>query len=166
MPYEPWQPGMIISQSRLASISPTWQDWTPVWTTSGASTPSFGNASVSARWAQSALTVFFRVDITFGSTTTFGSGTDNWRISTPTPAASTIGGCGDGEIQNTSSPGSRQPIRVRLTTTQTFEFEMSGGNIFGADTSSGAGLIDASTPGAWAAGNSSLRFWGTYEAAP
>lgn len=166
MPYEPWQPGMIISKSRLASISPTWQDWTPVWTTSGASTPSFGNASISARWAQSALTVFFRVDIAFGSTTTFGSGTDNWRISTPVPAASTIGGCGDGEIQNTSSPGSRQPIRVRLTTTETFEFEMSGGNIFGADTSSGAGLIDASTPGAWTAGNSSLRFWGTYEAAP
>jgi hypothetical protein len=167
MAYEPWQPGMTVTAGRLLSISPTWQEWTPIWSTSGASTPSFGNASVSARWAQSALTVHFRVDIVFGSTTNFGSGTDNWRLSTPVPAASTIGGCGSGEIQNTASgtPGARQPIRVRLTTTQTFEFEMSGGNIFGADTSSGAGLIDASTPGTWVSG-SALRFWGTYEAAP
>ncbi|MFJ8146053.1 hypothetical protein ACIQ6R_13365 [Streptomyces sp. NPDC096048] len=105
------------------------------------------------------------MDIVFGSTTTFGSGTDNWRISTPVAAASTIGGCGSGEIQTApGSPGTRQPIRVRLTTTQTFEFEMSGGNVSGADTSAGAGLIDASTPTAWVAG-AALRFWGTYEAA-
>ncbi|AQS70838.1 hypothetical protein B1H29_31635 [Streptomyces pactum] len=163
---------MIVSANRLASISPTWQDWTPVWTTSGASTPTFGDAAVSARWAQSATTVFFRLDIVFGSTTNFGSGTDNWRISAPVSAAMTAGGCGAGEIQRNGAPsgyssgaGTRQPIRVRLTTTGTFEFEMSGGNINAISTASGAGLIDASTPWTWDAG-SSLRAWGTYEAAP
>ncbi|MGX1116415.1 hypothetical protein RKD37_001778 [Streptomyces ambofaciens] len=166
MPFEPWQPGMTVTAGRLALISPTWQDWMPVWTTSGASTPFFGNAAITARWAQSALTIHYQVDIAFGSTTTFGSGTDNWRLSTPVPAASTSNVCGSGEIQNTSSPGTRQPIRVRLTTVSTFEFEMSGGNIQATNTSTGAGLIDASTPGAWSAGNSWLRFWGSYEAAP
>ncbi|MFJ6061592.1 hypothetical protein ACIQHU_00985 [Streptomyces tendae] len=164
MAYEPWQPGMIITAGRLASISPTWQDWTPAWTTSGASTPSFGNATVSARWAQSALTVYYRIDIVFGSTTNFGGGTDNWRLSAPVTAAGTSGICGTGEIQNTAAASSRQPIRVRLTTTTTFEFEMSGGNIAATSTSAGAGLIDAATPGAWVSG-SSLRLWGTYEAA-
>ncbi|GHA95608.1 hypothetical protein GCM10010330_57230 [Streptomyces tendae] len=172
MPFEPWQPGMTVTASRLASISPTWQDWTPVWTTSGASTPSFGNAAITARWAQSALTIHYQVDIVFGSTTTFGSGTDNWRLSTPVPAAATSNGCGSGEISRSGAPsgygsgaGTRQPIRIRLTTTQTFEFEMSGGNINAISTVSGAGLIDASTPWSWDNG-SSLRFWGSYEAAP
>ncbi|MFF0512419.1 hypothetical protein [Streptomyces sp. NPDC004250] len=171
MPYEPWQPGMLISQGRLASISPTWQDWTPVWTTSGASTPSFGNAVILARYAVAARTVYFEMDFIFGSTTTFGSGTDNWRISTPVTAARTSNGCGSGEMQRsaapggyTNSPGTRQPLRVRLTTTGTFEFEMSGGNINAVNSSSGAGLIDASTPWTWDSG-STLRAWGSYEAA-
>jgi hypothetical protein len=106
------------------------------------------------------------VDIAFGSTTNFGAGTDNWQMSAPTPAPTTSGVVGFGEIQNTSSPGSRQPIRIRLGTTQDFQFEMAGGNIAATSTTSGAGLIDASTPGAWAAGSASIRFWGTYEAAP
>jgi hypothetical protein len=156
---------MTVTAGRLALISPTWQDWTPVWTTSGASTPNFGNASITARWAQSALTIHYQVDVVFGSTTTFGSGTDNWRMSTPVAAASTSNGCGSGEIQNTTAASSRQPIRVRLTTVSTFEFEMCGGNIAATSTSSGAGLIDAATPGTWVSG-SSLRFWGSYEAAP
>ncbi|WP_432132757.1 hypothetical protein [Streptomyces tendae] len=166
MAYEPWQPGMTATAGRLLSISPTWQEWTPVWTTTGASTPNFGNSTLSARWAQSALTVFFRVDIAFGSTTNFGSGTDNWQMSAPVAAPTTSGVIGFGEIQNTSSPGSRQPIRIRLGTTQDFQFEMAGGNIAATSTTSGAGLIDASTPGAWAAGSASIRFWGSYEAAP
>ena len=55
MPYEPWQPGMNLTAGRLRSISPTWQDWTPVWTTStGVNTPSFGNAALACRYALSA----------------------------------------------------------------------------------------------------------------
>lgn len=174
MPFEPFLPGMILNQARLASISPTWQDWTPVWTTStGANTPSFGNAVIIARYAQSALTVDWRLDIIFGSLTSFGGGggSDNWRISAPVPAAAIANEAGSGEIQKAATPGgytnsagTRQPLRVRLTTVSTFEFEMSGGNINAVSTATGAGLIDAVTPWAWDSG-AALRAWGTYEAA-
>ncbi|GHA28600.1 hypothetical protein GCM10010372_30480 [Streptomyces tauricus] len=175
MPWESFQPGMKLTAGRMLSISPVWTDWTPVWTTSsGANTPSFGsNSTITARWAQSATTIFWRLDIVFGSTANFGggSGSDNWRISAPAPAAAVIGECGYGEIQKAAAPGgytnsagTRQPLRIRLTTTTTFEFEMSGGNINAVSTATGAGLIDAVTPWAWDSG-AALRAWGQYEAA-
>lgn len=168
MPYEPWQPGMRITANRLLSISPTWQDWTPVWTTStGANTPSFGNATITARYAQSALTVFWKLEITFGTTTNFGGGGagDNWRMTTPVAAAAITQICGSGEAQDTSVAGSlgRLGVRVRLTTASTFEFEVSAGRPDSVAVTSG-GLIDAVSPWTWA-NTDALRAWGTYEAA-
>lgn len=174
MAYEPWQPGMILTQARLASISPTWRDWTPVWTTStGNNTPSFGNASVVARYAQSALTVFWRLEITFGTTTNFGGGTasDNWRLSAPVPAADLASVVGQGEVQRTTAPsgytnsaGTRMGIRVRLATASAFDIEGSTGNVNAVSTASTSGLIDAVSPWVWESG-SWLRAWGQYEAA-
>ncbi|PWJ07913.1 hypothetical protein DKG34_10940 [Streptomyces sp. NWU49] len=165
---------MRVTALRLASISPTWQDWTPVWTTStGAGAPSFGDASVTARWAQAARTVFWRLEITFGATTNFGGGgsADNWRMTAPVTAAGTALVCGQGEIQAGNTPsgypnvaGTRQGLRVRLTTATHLEFEMSTGNIGSINSSSGAGLIDAVTPWPWTAG-AALRAWGQYESA-
>lgn len=176
MPYEPWQPGMILNQARLASISPTWRDWSPVWTTStGNNTPSFGNATIVARYAQAALTVFWRLEITFGTTTSFGGGggSDNWRFTCPVPAADLAFVCGQGEIQRATVTGltgyansssTRSGLRARLTTTTHFEFELGTGNVNAVSMSGANGLIDAVTPWAWENG-SSLRAWGQYEAA-
>ncbi|MFK0124876.1 hypothetical protein ACIQSP_16365 [Streptomyces nigra] len=167
MPFEPWQPGMILNEARLASISPTWQDWTPVWTTStGANTPSFGNAVISARYAQSALTVYYRLEIAFGTTTNFGGGgsSDNWRFSLPTPAAATTLIAGWGEISDASAGlGSRMGVRPRLTTTTTLEIEMASARIDAA-AAAGVGLIDAASPWAWASSDT-IRIFGEYEAA-
>lgn len=166
-PYEPWQPGMNITANRLLSISPTWQDWVPVWTTStGANTPSFGNAVITARYAQSALTVFYRMEIAFGSTTAFGGGgaSDNWRFSLPVTAAATALIVGWGEISDSSAGlGSRMGVRPRLTTTTTMEIEMASARIDAAAVS-GVGLIDSASPWAWAT-NDSIRVVGQYEAA-
>lgn len=164
MAFEVWQPGMILTEERLASISPTWQDWTPVWTTStGANTPSFGNATITARYAVAARTVFWRLEIAFGSTTNFGGGggSDNWRFSAPVTAAATQLIAGFGEGQDTSAT-LRVPLRPRLTTTTTIEIETSGGATDGAATS--VGLIDSATPFTWANGDF-IRAFGTYEAA-
>lgn len=167
MPYEPWQPGMRITANRLLSISPTWQDWVPVWTTStGNNTPSFGNATMTTRYAQSALTVYFQMNITFGSTTNFNSGTssDNWRFSLPVASASTSLMVGYGELADSSAGlGSRMGARVRLTTTTTMEIEMASARIDAAAVS-GVGLVDAVSPWTWANGDT-LRCFGEYEAA-
>lgn len=168
MAYEPWQPGMIVTQARLASISPTWQDWTPVWTTStGNSTPSFGsNAVLNTRYAVSATSVLFNLNITFGSLTNFGGGgsSDNWRFSLPVSAASLLLIAGYGEIADASAGiSSRMGARARITTATTMEIEMASARIDGAAVS-GAGLIDAVSPWTWASGDT-IRVFGEYEAA-
>lgn len=167
MPYEPWQPGMIMTQERLASISPTWQDWTPVWTTStGANSPSFNNAVLNARYAVSATSVKFNLNITFGSGTNFGGGgsADNWRFSLPVAAASLLLIAGYGEIADSSAGiSSRMGARARLTTATTMEIEMASARIDGAAVS-GAGLVDAVSPWTWASGDT-IRVFGEYEAA-
>jgi hypothetical protein len=158
---------MILNEVRLASISPTWQDWTPVWTTStGANTPSFGNAVITARYAQSALTVYWRMEIAFGTTTTFGGGgaSDNWRFSLPVASAATALIAGFGEISDSSAGlGSRMGVRPRLTTTTTMEIEMASSRIDSAAVS-GVGLIDAVSPWTWASSDT-IRVFGEYEAA-
>ncbi|AMW11605.1 hypothetical protein A4E84_20170 [Streptomyces qaidamensis] len=158
---------MRLTAGRLRSISPTWSDWVPVWTTStGVNTPSFGNAAVIARFAQSALTVYWRMEITFGATTNFGGGgaSDNWRFSLPVNAAATSLIAGYGEISDSSAGlGSRMGVRSRLTTATTMEIEMAAGRIDSA-AAAGVGLIDAASPWAWASGDT-IRVFGEYEAA-
>lgn len=168
MAYEPWQPGMRMTANRLLSISPTWSDWVPTWTTStGSNTPSFGNATITARYAQSALTVYWRIDVVFGSTTNFGAAPtsgDNWRFALPVTAAATALMVGYGEIADSSAGiASRMGIRPRLTTTSVFELEMSSGRIDGGAVAN-VGIIDSVSPWVWASGDT-LRAFGEYEAA-
>ncbi|MFI9824407.1 hypothetical protein ACIHFC_28745 [Streptomyces sp. NPDC052013] len=159
---------MRITANRLASISPTWQDWVPVWTTStGAALPTLGDATVEARYAVAARTVHFRLNIVFGAATNFGAGTttgDNWRFSLPVPAFAPAIGIGSGEIQDTSAGiGSRMAVRVRLENTTELSLEMSGPRIDGGAVA-GVGLVDSLSPWTWAA-TDTLRLWGEYEAA-
>jgi hypothetical protein len=168
VPYEPWQPGLRITANRLLAISPTWSDWTPVWTTStGANTPSFGNATLTARYAQSATTVYYQVNVAFGTTTNFGTapgGGDNWRFSLPVAAAATSLIAGWGEIADSSvGSASRMAVRVRLSTTTVMELEMASSRIDGAAIS-GLGIVDSVSPWTWASGDT-LRLIGQYEAA-
>ncbi|MFC7909074.1 hypothetical protein [Streptomyces nigra] len=173
MAFETWQPGMILTEARLASISPTWQDWTPTWSTStGANTPSLGNATVTARYAVAGTLVSFRLEIAFGATTNFGGGgaSDNWRFSLPVAAAASQLIAGIGEAQDTATGGTpssaRVPLRVRLENTSTLSLETMGGSTgaAGGYAATSAGLIDAVTPWTWANGDM-LRVHGQYEAA-
>ena len=63
-----------------------WTAYTPTWTTSGTA-PSLGNGSLTGAYQQLGKTVFVRVHLTFGSTTTAGTG--NWRMTLPVAAKST-----------------------------------------------------------------------------
>ncbi|MDG9705538.1 hypothetical protein [Streptomyces sp. DH37] len=156
--------GQRVTAGYLDSIVPTWESWTPAWTTSGSSAPSFGDAAVDCQYAQAGDVVFFTMYIVFGPSTNFGSGSDNWRFSLPVAAASAVQTVGFGEAQDASvGGGSRLPLRARLTTTAVMELETSGGRIDNT-TISGAGLIDSAMPWTWASGDM-LRAWGHYPAA-
>ncbi len=168
-----WLAGQRITADRLNNMLAIWSAWTPTWTTStGVNTPSFGNATVDCKYAQTGDAVLFDIEIIFGSTTNFGGGStsDNWRFSLPVTAAETQLIAGSGEVQGSGS-GERFPARPRLTTTTDLEVELSGGD-YGNITGNSSGLIDAATPfGASSTGstawgtNFSIRLQGHYQAA-
>lgn len=173
MAFAPWRAGNRITAQKLDDMTPLWSSWTPAWTTStGANTPSFGNATITASYAQSADTVFFRLEITFGSSTSFGGGgaADNWRFSIPVTASATAAITGYGEAQDSATGGSpsslRVPLRPRLTTTTTLELETSGAatGFAGGYAATSVGLIDAVTPFTWAS-TDAIRVFGEYQAA-
>jgi hypothetical protein len=168
-----WNAGARITAARLNEMLPVWSAWTPSWTTStGSNTPSFGNATVDCKYAQTGDVVLYEMEITFGSTTSFGGGTtaDNWRFSIPVTASEAVLIAGMGEIQG-SSASERYPVRARLTTTTTMEIELVG-RAFNNETPNSNGLIDAATPfgasnsvsTAWASGFI-IRMHGHYQAA-
>ena len=168
MPFEPFNPGIRLTSGRLMSISPTWQDWVPTWTTStGNNTPAIGNAVVDARYAVSARTVYYRLSITFGTTTNFGAAptqSDNWRFSLPVTAAAPTLMIGYGGIQDASAGlSSRMPVRVRLEVATALSLEMAGARIDAA-APTGPGLVDSVSPWTWANGDT-LALFGEYEAA-
>ncbi|WP_432193818.1 hypothetical protein [Streptomyces sp. bgisy027] len=168
MPFEVWQPGMILTEERIASISPTWQDWTPVWTTStGSATPSLGNAVLTCRYAVAATTCWGKFDVVFGSTTNFGASPttgDNWRFSLPLAASIAHQEIGFAEINK--STAKRHVCRMRMTTTTDFELEIDTGAPDGLDTTAdganggGKGLVDALSP--WSNGGSGTTWASGY----
>lgn len=166
MPYEPWQPGMALTANRLRSISPTWQDWTPEWTTTtGVALPAFGDAVLSCRYAVSATTCWGHFNVVFGATTNFGANpttSDNWLFSLPLAGASVQECIGFAEINQSTTH--RVVCRMRMMTADDFALEISSGAPDGNSVSaSAAGLVDGISPwhngaptpvGDWASGDS------------
>ncbi|MCX4811621.1 hypothetical protein OG601_13460 [Streptomyces sp. NBC_01239] len=147
-------------------VLPTWQSWTPAWTTStGSATPAFGNASVSGRYVKFGTTVHLNFQITFGSTTNFGTSpttNDSWRFSLPVAAASTRLSIGFAEMA-AGTAGNRAAARLYLSTTGAFELITSSGQPT-ATTFTYVGGVDSLTPWTWANGHT-VTGSATYEAA-
>ncbi|MFJ8140383.1 hypothetical protein [Streptomyces sp. NPDC096013] len=147
-------------------VLPTWQSWTPAWTTnSGSATPSFGNASVSCRYVKFGTTVHLNFQIIFGSTTTFGTNpttNDNWRFSLPVAAAATRMSIGFAEL-SANTAGNRVMARLYPTTTGTFELVTSSGQGT-AVALTNTGGVDSLSPWTWANGHTIFGS-ATYEAA-
>ncbi len=164
MAFTQWAAGARITAAKLAAMSPTWSAWTPTWTTVSGTAPAYGNATVDCKYAQSADTVFFEMEITFGSTSTFGDAvnTANWRFSLPVTAAETQLISGMGEVQGSSTP-ERWPVRARVDTTTTFQVECSGRN-YNNTANTNSGIVDAVTPLTWASTHRILLY-GHYQAA-
>lgn len=136
--------------------SGAWTSWTPTWTTSsGANTPSFGNATVNCSYTKFGRTVFFRVNITFGSTTNFGAApttSDNWWFSLPVAAAN------NGVIigQWSGRPASSTSVMGSLSTTSSgtvMQLNIDTGSP-NATAIANVGVVDSLSPFTWASGNS------------
>lgn len=76
---------VIVSlQNFLAAISPAWTSYTPVWGSSGTA-PVIGNGTIVGSYLQIGKRVDYKFLVTFGSTTTFGTG--NYTFTLPTTTA-------------------------------------------------------------------------------
>jgi len=146
--------------------SGAWTSWTPSWTTSsGSNTPAFGNATVDCAYTKFGRTVFFRINITFGSTTNFGAApgtSDNWNFSLPVAAAHPSVAIGTWS----GRPASATAVRGSLSTTSstsTFQLNIDTGSP-NAVAITNAGVADSLSPFTWASGNV-LTATGFYETA-
>lgn len=153
--------GTITPAELLAGTGSSWawQSYASAWTASSVN-PVIGNGTIDAKYIQIGKTVFFRVVITPGNTTTFGTG--SYRVLLPVASAYT-------------------PIQLFMTVGWWGGFRGGVGNNGGAcelvTTLHVGGLIHSITtagqfsaelsntlPGTWANGDT-LWFQGTYEAA-
>lgn len=71
----------------------TWATYTPAWTASG-SAPNIGNGTLTGRWTQVGKTVFAKIHLIAGSTTTWGSG--DFRFGLPVNAGGSFDPRGGG----------------------------------------------------------------------
>lgn len=131
----------------VSKLSGAWSSYTPTWTGTG-SNPAIGNGTLAGGYFQVGKMVLFRVVMSPGSTTTFGSGA--WLFSLPVPAAaSEVGG-----IFGIGSDASAGTFSV-----------IGGYSITNAVPLSTAGAnVSPTVPFTWASGDA-LRFRGFYEAA-
>lgn len=86
------QSGLTVSGSlnlNSSDISSAWTTYTPTWSTDGATQPSLGNGTITGAYKVIGKTVFVRVRLVFGTTTTAGTGT--FYFSLPVNAAAAWG---------------------------------------------------------------------------
>lgn len=66
-----------VTNAKLATsageIGAAWAAWTPTMTADGGS-PAIGNGTLNAKYLQIGKTIHFKISLTFGSTTSFGTG--------------------------------------------------------------------------------------------
>jgi hypothetical protein len=66
----------------LTALTAAWTSYTPSWTAS-AGTPAIGNGSLAGAYRQMGKTVDFTINLTAGSTTTFGTAGAHWILGLP-----------------------------------------------------------------------------------
>lgn len=140
--------------------------WTPTWsTTTGAHTPSFGNATINGTFSKVGRIVFFQLKITFGSTTNFGSGVttgDNWTFSLPQQAARTNDVIGWFSGRPAGSNATMGHLNVLSSDATVMQLNLDAGQPNAVATSN-IGVVDSLTPWTWGSGDI-LVMQGFYEA--
>lgn len=140
----------VYATARVENLYAAWTSYTPTW--SGGS-PTIGNGTLTGKYWQVGKTVHYRIELTAGSTSTYGSGT--WNFALPaTPAATVVAESiiGNGVVFDSSAPA-RLGVFVRFAGTTV--------TLVRSDTGA---AVSNSAPYAWATGDR-VSIAGTYEAA-
>ena len=129
-----------------------WLSYTPSWTTSGTA-PALGNGTITGKYKQIGKTIFVRVHLSLGSTSTTGTG--NFRFTLPITASSS-----DGVVM----PATFLDNGVNwYMGTVTCAYDGSTSYVVPLTSASPSGAVTASVPFTWATGDA-LTFNGSYEA--
>jgi hypothetical protein len=152
-----WVVGEVVTAAQLNAeirdqfnfLLAAWTSYTPSW---GAATtdPTLGNGTISGRYQKIGRTVTFQINMTTGTTSTYGSGSYNWTlpvVSGNGQTATVYGRFGhDSAIYAVAGQINANDDRCRF---------------FG---STGTGAISPGVPVTWDASDT-FRISGTYEAA-
>lgn len=154
-----WVPNTVLTAGQLNAqvrdnfnaIGDPWTAYTPAWT-AAVTDPTLGNGTLIGNYMQAGKLVHFRLSLTTGSTTTYGSGTYGFSLPVPAAAPSTSPLVGTGFCQDTSA-GSRY-LRFLLLASSTTVWL----------TSDAATNVATNVPFTWA-NTDILHVAGSYEAA-
>lgn len=135
--------------ANFAGIS--WTSYTPSWTAVSGTNPSIGNGTITGRYAVYGKTMFLFIQMTCGSTTTFGSAGVNWKFSLPVGfsavSGSDINKTGTCVATPNGTGGKRNIGFFSLIDSTDATMDVWGPN---ADaTASTTGYIDSTTPSTW-----------------
>lgn len=134
----------------LTVTGTAWTSYTPTWSSSGTS-PSIGNGTITGKYKKIGKTVFVKVRIQLGSTSTTGTG--NWRISLPVNAADNL----------VVMPSTYLDNGVAWHTgVVNCEYDGQTSYVVPLKGTSPSGAVDATSPFTWNSGDS-LTFNGSYE---
>lgn len=141
-------------RDNFKAIGDTWTAYTPAWTGS-TTNPVINNGTIAGRYMQAGKYITFRVTITMGSTTTYGSG--NYSVSLP-PFAASSGGLQ--VVDAVYFDGTTRFGKGRIVS------GASSANLYAPATTAGAAdrLVTNLVPFTWANTNT-ITICGTYEAA-
>jgi hypothetical protein len=145
---DPTDPEATFSKLDLSGDFPDFASYTPTWSTSG-SAPSLGDGTLAGRWVRRGKFVWFSLQLTFGSTTSAGTGTQ--RFTTPSTFANNPLFNG---LAIDASPTAFYPA---------IGSPSAGGTIALIGTAAGA-VFTETVPITWANGDI-IRITGTYEEA-
>ncbi|MFD0074249.1 hypothetical protein ACFVIY_17630 [Streptomyces sp. NPDC127166] len=156
-----WVVGEVVTAAYLnaevrdqfTDLLAAWTAYTPVWTAT--TNPSLGNGTLVGKYRKIGRLVNFQIDLTMGTTTTYGSGA--WSLTLPFAAAASSGSrIGVAQALGGSRFGGQIVISPSAAGTSPF---------FPASASvSNLSSVAAATPFTWASGNE-LRITGCYESA-
>lgn len=143
--------GNLTVSGDISVTGYAWQSYTPSWTTSGTA-PSLNNGSITGKYKQIGKTVFVRVRLQIGSTTTTGTG--NWRISLPVAAADANGVVMPSTYLDNGVAWHTGVVNCEYDGQTSYVVPLLG--------TSPSGAVTATSPFTWNAGDS-LVFNGSYE---
>lgn len=154
--------GAAIDADKLAGgvsgMFGAWQDYTPSITAGGGS-PTVGNGTITGKYIQIGKTVFFYVELEWGSTTSFGSGTVS--ISLPVEAASFIGTAGIAHIGSAHLEDSGTVNYSDWKPSVNGQSSLTTFAIYSPSASGSNSSVNASSPFTWTT-NDSLQVTGFY----